>query len=152
MSSEFEIFTLDGFKSGKLAICPEPVETTSFDTIRDWKPNTVVTMTTVDEFANPDFASLIANTAPQWIQAAVEDFGIPQSDLTEVISLLLNVLARDERVLIHCKGGQGRSGMLAMRLLIEQGEEPSVALQRIRAVRANAVETKEQEFWASDTN
>jgi predicted protein tyrosine phosphatase len=149
MSNPFEIYSFDGFSCGQLAICPEPTDQKSFDKIRAWGPDTVVTMITVDEFTNPDLAANIANTTQQWMQAAVADFGAPESDFSDVIAHLLSALEEDGRVLIHCKGGQGRSGMLAMRLLVEQGEKPVTALKRIRDVRPGAVETKEQEIWAS---
>ena len=52
------------------------------------------------------------------------------------------------RVLIHCKGGCGRSGMVALRLMIEAGEAPDEALARLRSVRPCAVETDAQMRWA----
>ena len=52
------------------------------------------------------------------------------------------------RVLVHCRGGCGRSGMVALRLMIEAGEAPDEALSRLRSVRPCAVETKAQMGWA----
>ena len=42
-------------------------------------------------------------------------------------------LALGERVVIHCRGGLGRTGMVAARLLIEFGEVPARAIRRVRA-------------------
>ena len=53
----------------------------------------------------------------------------------------LSALQGKGRVLIHCMGGCGRSGMAALRLMIEAGEAPGAALERLRAVRPCAVET-----------
>ena len=39
--------------------------------------------------------------------------------------------------------------MIAMRLMVEAGETPDDALQRLRAVRRGAVETEEQRVWAA---
>jgi protein-tyrosine phosphatase len=151
MSSQaFEIFDLKGHKSGMVAICRQPHLDSDFQTVQDWNADVIVTMTTVDEFERDDFAAKISNSTPQWIQAAVTDFGVPENDLSEVISRLSGVLGNNGRVLIHCMGGKGRSGMLATRLLVEQGEEPENALNRIRNRRAGAVETKDQENWASN--
>jgi len=50
-------------------------------------------------------------------------------------------------VLIHCTGGLGRSGMIAARLLVELGEEPRLAMQRVRAARPGAIETAAQEAY-----
>ena len=57
-------------------------------------------------------------------------------------------LAGGGRVLIHCRAGCGRSGMAALRLMIECGEAPDEALARLRAVRPCAVETGAQMAWA----
>jgi protein-tyrosine phosphatase len=145
----FDIYDFAGFTAGQLAICPEPATVDAFNKVAKWQPDIVVTMTTVEEFSSDDFAAHITKITPQWMQAAVADFGVPQNDFNTVISRLLDVLNNRGRVLIHCKGGQGRSGMLAMRLLVEQGEPAIDALTRIRCVRPHAVETTQQEQWAS---
>jgi ADP-ribosyl-[dinitrogen reductase] hydrolase len=51
------------------------------------------------------------------------------------------------RIVVHCRGGLGRTGVIAARLLIELGEAPDKALQRVRAARPGAVETPEQEDY-----
>ncbi len=57
-------------------------------------------------------------------------------------------LARGGRVLAHCYGGCGRSGMVLMRLMVEAGEDADPALERLRDARPCAVEAKEQRAWA----
>ncbi|MGB3280173.1 MAG: protein-tyrosine phosphatase family protein, partial [Pseudorhodobacter sp.] len=59
------------------------------------------------------------------------------------------ILARGGRLMVHCRGGCGRTGMIALRLMVDTGEEPGAALARLRAVRPCAVETDAQEVWAS---
>ena len=48
-------------------------------------------------------------------------------------------------VVVHCKGGQGRAGTVAARLLVELGENPHDAIRKVRAARLGAVENREQE-------
>ncbi|MDG0986802.1 MAG: protein-tyrosine phosphatase family protein, partial [Paracoccaceae bacterium] len=52
------------------------------------------------------------------------------------------------RILVHCRGGCGRTGMIVLRIMVEFGENPDKALQRLRRIRPCAVETKDQENWA----
>jgi ADP-ribosyl-[dinitrogen reductase] hydrolase len=52
-----------------------------------------------------------------------------------------------QSLVVHCRGGLGRTGLIAARLLIELGEVPRKALQRVRAARPGAVETGEQELY-----
>ncbi|MGL4279465.1 MAG: protein-tyrosine phosphatase family protein, partial [Albidovulum sp.] len=59
------------------------------------------------------------------------------------------VLAAGGRVLIHCMGGCGRSGMAALRLMVEAGEAPEAAMVRLRRARPCAVETGDQYDWAA---
>ena len=145
----FDIYEFSGFTNGQLAICPEPASDDSFEKVAQWNADIIVTMITVDEFARDDFSAKITHATPQWIQAAVSDFGIPENDFGAVIDRLLAVLQTDGRILIHCKGGQGRSGMAILRLMVERGISPEIALKRIHTVRPMAVETHVQYNWAS---
>ena len=61
----------------------------------------------------------------------------------ELRTLLCN--ARD--VLVHCRGGLGRAGTIAARLLIELGVEPQTAIMQVRGARLGAIETREQERY-----
>ena len=56
------------------------------------------------------------------------------------------ILRRGGTVVSHCRGGIGRAGTVASRLLIELGAaSPDEALRRVRTARPGAVETWEQE-------
>lgn len=54
-------------------------------------------------------------------------------------------LRNGERIVLHCKNGLGRAGMIAARLLVELGESPDTAICRVRAARPGAIETSLQE-------
>lgn len=56
-------------------------------------------------------------------------------------------LALGERIVIHCRGGLGRTGMVAARLLVEFGEVPATAMRRVRAVRPGAIGNRRQEDY-----
>ena len=47
-------------------------------------------------------------------------------------------------VLVHCKGGLGRAGMIAARLLVELGTPPAQAIRAVRRARPGAIETPAQ--------
>ena len=52
-----------------------------------------------------------------------------------------------ERILIHCRGGLGRTGLVAGLILVERGILPEEAIRQIRAVRRHAIETSEQKDY-----
>ena len=55
------------------------------------------------------------------------------------------LLERGERVLVHCKGGLGRSGLVAARIMVELGYSAGEAIDAVRAARKGAIETLAQE-------
>lgn len=83
-----------------------------------------------------------------WLHLPIRDGGIPdaawEDRWAEVGPALHTRLAAGDRVVVHCRGGLGRAGLVAARLLVEAGVAPDAALRRVRAVRPGAVETEVQ--------
>ncbi|MTH98715.1 protein-tyrosine phosphatase family protein [Roseibium sp. RKSG952] len=126
------------------------------DLIANWKPGLVISMTTEAEMVQlgaGDFGSDIQSRASRWAHLPVTDFGAPSPEInelwTETSAAARHALSGGGRVLVHCRGGCGRSGMIVLRLMIECGERPENALQRLRKVRPCAVETDDQLNWAT---
>jgi ADP-ribosyl-[dinitrogen reductase] hydrolase len=86
-----------------------------------------------------------------WFHLPVADVSTPDEGFEQNWVLAddaLRTLLRNGRdVLVHCRGGLGRAGTIAARLLIELGMEPAIAIGRVRAVRPGAIETREQEKY-----
>lgn len=57
-------------------------------------------------------------------------------------------LRAGRNVVLHCRGGLGRTGTVAARLLIELGTEPVTAVKQVRAARPGAIENPHQERYA----
>ena len=125
------------------------------DFIREWRPSLVISMTTLSEMFDLGALSLgndLRERGTRWAHLPVVDFGAPDDDFDKkwpmVADMALSAMRGGGRVLVHCKGGCGRSGMAALRLMIEMGEAPAEALSRLRNVRPCAVETDAQFDWA----
>jgi hypothetical protein len=99
-----------------------------------------------DGFMTPSFDGFIASPY-EYIK--LEDLGrfmdLGIDRWTALCALLRTFLHQGGRVLIHCRGGLGRTGTLATRLLIEDGVSLKTALRKVRRVRPSAVETEIQE-------
>ena len=156
--SEFVIYALP-VAGGILGIAPLPGRGGRWGEdlthLKDWKPALVISMTTASEQASHgllDMGNDIQDSGTRWIHFAVEDMSIPEPGQAEDWALAsktaLAALQGGGRVLVHCLGGCGRSGMAALRLMIEAGEKADAALSRLRSVRPCAVETDEQMVWA----
>ena len=141
---------------GEIAITPIPGRTRHYYTdwlrLIDWTPDLVISMTSQAELDRKGAGSLgsdLANAGIAWRHLPVMDFGVPVAlDWPSVRLQALDVLAAEGRILVHCFGGCGRSGMMVLRLMIASGEAPDAALARLRAVRPCAVETDAQMAWA----
>ncbi|MCB1334100.1 MAG: dual specificity protein phosphatase family protein [Roseivivax sp.] len=144
---------------GILAICPLPGSDGDYygdlEHIRGWAPAMVLSLTTEIEMFMSKSQGLgndLQDRGTRWLHLPVEDMGIPDAAFMarwpEVSATARRALTGRGRVLIHCKGGCGRSGMVALRLMIEAGEAPDEALARLRSVRPCAVETDAQMRWA----
>ena len=121
-----------------------------------WNPDLVLTMTTTAEMeraGSSDLPDRLAEAGVQWIHLPIADFGAPKGSTEEnwpdASRAARRVLQNGGRVLSHCFGGRGRSGMMVMRLMVELGEPADTALSKIRAVRQGAVENTKQRDWAA---
>lgn len=77
----------------------------------------------------------------------IPDAGIPRST-TDVVALVRQILgfaSAGDTVVLHCRAGVGRTGMLASCCLVALGHEPEDALRIVRSARPDTVETREQE-------
>ena len=141
---------------GILAISPMPGRSGCYAAdlaeVVEWAPALVISMVEPAEFtANQvtSFGSDLLRAGIDWQHISVPDFGVPAH--LEWPQICGNVLARlqsGEHVLIHCMGGCGRSGMIALRIMIAAGEPVDAALSRLRQARPCAIETDAQMAWA----
>jgi ADP-ribosyl-[dinitrogen reductase] hydrolase len=87
----------------------------------------------------------------KWFHLPIVDVSIPNARFEKEWSTagedLRALLRRGLDVLVHCRGGLGRAGTVAARLLIELGMDPTKAIEHVRAVRPGAIETSDQERY-----
>ena len=127
---------------------------TDLGVINAWGAVALVTLMEDPELALlgvPNIGEMTESFGMAWHYLPIRDVSIPGpvfEGAWEMQGAALRRKLRDgERIVIHCRGGLGRTGMIAARLLIELGETPDRALQRVRAVRPGAVETSRQEDY-----
>lgn len=77
-----------------------------------------------------------------WIHLPVEDEGAPTEEFAEawrqVRADLHKRLDNNEAIAIHCKGGSGRTGVVAAQILMERGMSMQEAIDQVKALRPNA--------------
>jgi ADP-ribosyl-[dinitrogen reductase] hydrolase len=87
----------------------------------------------------------------EWHHLPIEDQCAPDEPfelLWAQVGVKLRTSLRDGEVFVlHCMGGLGRAGTIAARLLVELGESPESAIERVRDARRGAIETRVQEDY-----
>ena len=100
----------------------------------------------VEEFELPYSLSEWQKRGVEVLHSPVRDFSAPALDqLLEILRWIEARVAEGKKVLIHCMGGLGRSGTVAVAWLMYSKRLPlREALRQVRMVRPGAVEVEEQ--------
>lgn len=84
----------------------------------------------------------------------IDDMSVPdrpRSDaFRDFVAALHADLTEGRNVTVHCRGGLGRSGLLAACLLVFDAKAPATAIARVRSHRPGAIETRAQEMYVHD--
>lgn len=79
----------------------------------------------------------------QWFHFPIEDDHSPEEDFALAWSAqrlsVHQLLDADKKIAIHCKGGSGRTGLIAAQILIERGMSLDEATAAIKAIRPNSL-------------
>ena len=145
---------------GMIGIAPMPGRGGNFSgdltKIISWGADVVLTMTGRHEMEFAGASAMGADLEAAgvlWRHLPVTDLGAPSIETCalwpEASEVAHRALDGGGRVLAHCYGGCGRSGMALLRLMAEAGEDVDSALARLRSVRPCAVETTAQQAWAA---
>jgi protein-tyrosine phosphatase len=159
VNNDFSIATVSLANSGSIGLCRLPGRTNALETdvgeIQKWQASHVVSLNEASEMQKhgaKDLSQLLRARQIGWWHFPIVDYGVPEiaveAEWPKLSSDIKQALSARQNVLLHCYGGIGRSGMVALRLMIELGEEPEAALMRLRDVRPGAVETEAQMKWA----
>ena len=127
---------------------------TDLAAIRAWGAVALVSLIEDHEFVLlrvPDLGRRAQALGLDWLHLPIMDVSVPgeafESRWKRSGPVILSVLQRGERVVVHCRGGLGRSGLVAARMLVELGVEAGEAIRRVRLARPGAVEMLEQEQY-----
>ncbi len=153
--------------SGQIGIssCPGMKEFSTLDLYEDrvdndlqnicsWGATVIVTLLEAREISILGIADLPEKALAKnilWLHLPMNNIGLPDREFEEMWkwagSRLLNFLQEGQSILIHCKEGIGRSGIIAARLLIESGIEPDSAIKSVRKARPGSLMLYSQEKY-----
>ena len=140
---------------GRLAIAPRPrggdwLE----DEARSWRVagvDAVVSLLEPDEEMQLDLASehaAVESSGMRYIPFPIPDLGIPKQTATGLLTDISEHLAAGRNVIVHCRQGVGRSGMITAAVLVNLGAPAEQAFAIVSAARGVTVpETPDQVRW-----
>ncbi len=122
------------------------------DVVQLWGATAVVSLITdeeIDRLSVRGLPEAVRDRRMEWWHAPIPD-GTAPGDEFEQAWTVVGEAVRDRLrlgfdVVVHCKGGLGRAGTIAARLLVELGENPDNAVRRVRDARPGAIETRAQQ-------
>lgn len=121
------------------------------DVIEAWNASVVLTLLESEEIQTLKVNELgqeVTKRGMLWIHLPIKDFSVPDQQFEtrwqEEGKIIRHRLRARENILVHCKGGLGRAGMIASRLLVELGMNPADAIRLVRHRRQGAIETPGQ--------
>lgn len=121
--------------------------------IRDWGATALVNLLEIHEMQQLQVPGLgtMAAASMEYFHLPIRDGDVPGPDFEQAWAgagaQLRQRLRAGEKILIHCKGGLGRTGTVAARLLVELGIDPEEAIRRVRAARPGAIDHPVQEEY-----
>jgi len=122
--------------------------------LQSWQTAVVIPLNEaweLEQLGVPTLGGALVAAGIEWHHLPIADGGVPDAAFErawQIISPDLHSrLSAGERVVVHCKGGLGRTGTIAARLLIETGIAPETAMALVRKARPGAIENDAQEAY-----
>lgn len=126
---------------------------TDLQVIREWGAAALVNLLEDHEMRAlrvPELGEMAAESM-EYFHLPIRDGGVPGPGFEQAWASagaqLRKHLRTGEKVLVHCKGGLGRTGTVAARLLVELGVDPEEAIRRVRDARPGAIDHPVQEDY-----
>ena len=151
------LYWIDEFQPGKLALAARPRGGDWLpDEIADWKRfgiSAVVSLLTSEEERDLQLSAESQEARSQgleFVSFPILDREIPPSEaeLAQLVETIDQKLSSGEKVLVHCRQGVGRSGLVAACLLVKKGMSPGTAVEKVSYARGVSVpETPQQREW-----
>lgn len=126
------------------------------DEVAKWKHagvGAVLSLLTADEERDlnlRDESKEVRARGLDFLSFPIADRQVPTSEtrLGETLERLHRFLSAGKNVVVHCRQGVGRTGLVAACLLVKNGMSPGAAVEAVTAARGVATpETPEQRDW-----
>jgi len=151
MSHPFDVFSTPVF-DGKLLFTPCPATkgtglSDALTTLKQAGATGIITLMADAELAEnaaADLGTVCTQMGLQWYQLPVADDAAPADDFQAAwqqhSAEILQRLNAGETLAIHCKGGSGRTGLIAAQIILAAGGELNATIAAVQALRPRALQ------------
>lgn len=149
MSHPFDELVLEGPAALLFTPCPGTKTEGLKDSLLRLKQagaSAILTLMPEDEIARnqvTDLPILCEELGLAWLHCPIEDDHAPLADFAAAWQQqgpqIHQLLKDGKKVAIHCKGGSGRTGLVAAQIMVERGIDKERIRQRIQALRPYAL-------------
>lgn len=158
MNHPYDLLSLPGIK-GKLIFtpCPGTKDSSLADalaTLKQAGASAVISLMPASELAANGAQDIGKQCQAQdmaWFHLPVADEQVPLEDFGEGWKAskqnILQRLNAGQDIAIHCKGGSGRTGLIAARIMIEAGIPRADAIALVQALRPKAIQHPAHLNW-----
>ena len=125
--------------------------------LKEYKVDTIIPLITDDEFDHFGVGELLEKYQEYDFNVKrlpiMDQLVSSHQEMKELIDYLEERLQKNEKIVLHCVGGLGRSGLVAASYLKYKGRNAEDAISSVRKVRGvRAVESKIQEEFVENIN
>ncbi|KOO58831.1 protein phosphatase [Rheinheimera sp. KL1] len=149
MSNPFDELVLEGSAALLFTPCPGTKTEALKDallTLKQAGASAILTLMPREEMELnqvTDLPALCEELGLAWFHCPIEDDHAPRADFATAWQQqgrqIHQLLKEGKKIAIHCKGGSGRTGLVAAQILLERGIDKERVKQRIQALRPNAL-------------
>lgn len=157
MNHPFTILPLDNGAGLIFTPCPGTKEAdlkTSLTQLAAAGANAVLTLMSREEMQRnqvTDLPLLCAELNLQWFHLPIEDDHAPEREFNSAWQTskvqIHALLEAGKSIAIHCKGGSGRTGLVAALILLERGLALDEVIEQVRAIRPNALQVPAHQVY-----
>ena len=119
---------------------------------RDYRASILVTLMEQEEMRVRGMEGLLAQVVEHGMRSMwlpIVDLDTPKDmrAVATVVGAIVAAAKAGQNVVIHCKGGYGRTGTLAACVQVYTGTNPETAIRQTREARAGTIQTPQQEVF-----
>ncbi|WP_409421436.1 tyrosine-protein phosphatase [Pseudaeromonas sp. ZJS20] len=150
-SSSHPLFELPLTQGGALGLMPCPGTLSlslaeALQQVKDWGAEAVLTLMEPDELVLHGVGELghqVQALGLTWFHLPIEDDHAPEAAFDSAWATqgqaIVDLLQRGGKLALHCRGGSGRTGLIAARLLLALGWPEAEAVAAVKALRPKAL-------------